>query len=367
MKIKLLLGLILLSSRVSQAQPERLIYHEIQTDETGKIIPWYSKEPGKAYSHVIQSVWHFWDTIRVDMNGLPYYMNHQVWQPDYNDPRGLGGDQIQMALSSWRLLYAYTGEMRLRENMKFMADYYISHGFSSPVCKWPNIPYPYNTLVYSGIYDGDMVIGRDYTQPDKAGSLGIEFVRLFKMMSSERYPNTTDRLYLDAAIGIANTLAKKTIEGDENNSPLPFKVNALTGELGQLLTSTRNGRDTTLSSYTSNWSGTMELFLELIKLNKGDVVLYQQAFDKILAWMKEYPLKNNKWGPFFEDVPGWSDTQINAITFAQFMMDHQEYFPNWKKDVVGIFDWVYKILGNKTWEKYGVIVVNEQNSISGTR
>jgi hypothetical protein len=78
--------------------------------------------------------------------------------------------------------------------------------------------------------------------------------------------------------------------------------------------------------------------------------------------MKKYPLKNNKWGPFFEDVPGWSDTQINAITFAQFMMNHQEYFPDWKNEVEGIFKWVYKTLGNHKWEKYGVVVVNEQTA-----
>lgn len=78
--------------------------------------------------------------------------------------------------------------------------------------------------------------------------------------------------------------------------------------------------------------------------------------------MKNYPLKTNKWGPFFEDIPGWSDTQINAVTFAQFMMNHTEYFPEWENEVKGIFDWVYKTLGNKEWEKYGVIVVNEQTA-----
>ena len=78
--------------------------------------------------------------------------------------------------------------------------------------------------------------------------------------------------------------------------------------------------------------------------------------------MKTYPLKNNKWGPFFEDIPGWSDTQINAITFAQFMMKNPDLFPNWKQEVSGIFDWVYSVLGNKKWAKYGVTVVNEQTA-----
>jgi hypothetical protein len=169
-------------------------------------------------------------------------------------------------------------------------------------------------------------------------------------------------VYHETAVKIANTLAKHTIDGDENNSPLPFKVNALTGEPGQLLSNTGDGSQTQLSTYTTNWTGTMELFLELIKMNKGDIVLYRSAFDKIMSWMKKYPLANNKWGPFFEDVPGWSDTQINAVTFAQFIMNHREYFPDWKNNVKSIFDWVYKTLGNRKWEKYGVVVINEQTA-----
>jgi hypothetical protein len=76
--------------------------------------------------------------------------------------------------------------------------------------------------------------------------------------------------------------------------------------------------------------------------------------------MKKYPLQNNRWGPFFEDVQGWSDTQINATTFARFIMEHREYFPQWKQDVQSIFSWTYKTLGNDSWKKYGVTVVNEQ-------
>jgi len=344
------------------AQTEKLIYHNIKTDTAGNIIPWSHDEPGKAWSHVIQLVWNFWDTMRVDMNGIPYYMNHQVWKPKMNDPRGLGGDQFGMALSSWRLLYAFTGNERIKENMKFIADYYLTHGLSPSSATWADIPYPYNTLVYSGIYDGDMIIGKDYTQPDKAGSFGIELVRLYKMTSIERYPNITDDVYLSAAVKIASTLAKHVIDGDENNSPLPFKVNAITGEAGKLKNNNRDGKDAGLSSYTTNWSGTLELLLELQALNAGDTELYKRAFDKIINWMKKYPLQNNKWGPFFEDIPGWSDTQINAITFAQFMMNHQEYFSDWKRDVKKIFDWVYQKVGNEKWKKYGVTVVNEQTA-----
>ncbi len=361
--VKKLLSAALLSVVMqASAQDSILIYHEIRKDLSGAILPWYNEEPGKSYNHVIQLVWHFWDTMRTDMNGLPYYMNHQVWKPGMNDPRGLGGDQIQMALSSWRLLYAYTGNERIKENMRFLADYYITNGFSPSHFKWANIPFPYNSLIYSGKYDGDMVIGKDFTQPDKAGSLGIELVNLYKMLSKERYPNATDRLYLQKAMEIANTLAANVSMGDDDRSPLPFKVNARTGEPGKLKDNAGSGKDANFSVYTTNWSGTLELFLELIHMKNGNISSYQKAFDTIINWMKKYPLQNNRWGPFFEDIPGWSDTQINAITFAQFMMNHPQYFPEWKKDVKEIFDWVYEKLGNKTWEKYGVVVVNEQTA-----
>jgi hypothetical protein len=246
--------------------------------------------------------------------------------------------------------------------MKFIADYYLMHGFSSATDDWADIPYPYNTKVYSDIYDGDMIIGKNYTQPDKAGSFGIELLRLYKMTNKERYPNISDDEYLSAAVKIANTLAKHTKDGDENASPMPFKVNAVTGEVGKLLNNNRSEEHIGLSNYTTNWSGTLELFLELQQLNVGEVQLYKQAFDKIINWMKKYPLQNAKWGPFFEDIPGWSDTQINAITFTQFMMNHPEYFPNWKTEVKNFFDWVYEKLANEQWKKYGVIVVNEQTA-----
>jgi hypothetical protein len=348
--------------KVKVLDEKLLLYHKVCLNEADQtILPWYSPDAGKAFDFVINRVWNFWFTMRDDKNGLPYYMNHQVWRPDYNDRRGIGGDQFSMALSSWNLYYDYSGSEAAREEMKFIADYYLTHSLSPSDALWPDLPYPYNTLIYSGIYDGDMILGKDFTQPDKAGSFGLELVKLYEK-SSGSDPNITDKRYLEAAVKIANTLAGHVIQGDENNSPLPFKVNAITGKTGRLINTSGDGKPDQLSCFTTNWSGTMELFLYLINLKAGETEKYKKAFSTIIDWMKKYPLKNNKWGPFFEDVPGWSDTQINAVTFAQFMMNHSEYFPDWKQDVKKIFDWVYATLGNKTWERFGVIVVNEQTA-----
>ena len=346
-----LLLLCIFTTGFSQ-QKEILIYHPVRTDKSGKIVPWFNDNPGTSYSHIINLVWNFWDTMRKDMNGLPYYMNHQVWNPQFNDPRGIGGDQFAMALSSWRLYYAYSGNERVKANMYFIADYYLTHGLSAANAKWPDLPFPYNMFIYSGLYDGDMRAGKDVLQPDKAGSFALELVHLYKISENP--------LYLQAAVKIANTLSSHIQNGNINYSPLPFKVNPYTGSIPLLRDHEFTGTWIDTAGYTSNWAPTMQLFLDLIELKKGETNSYQAGFDTMLSWMKQYPMKENKWGPFFEDVDWWSETQINAMTFARFIMEHRQYFPEWKNDVLKIINWSHKNFANDKWKKYGVIVTNEQ-------
>ncbi|MEP7111619.1 MAG: hypothetical protein ABI760_26725, partial [Ferruginibacter sp.] len=205
---------------------DSIVYHPVRIDQNGNILPWYSSNPGESYDYVLSRVWNFWKNMESDSNGQKYYMNHQVWSPGH-DKRGLGGDQLMMALSSWDLYYNYTGDESLIENMKYMADYYLAHSLSSPGSQWPDLPYPYNMVVESGIYDGDMILGKNYLQPDKAGSFGYELVHLYKKTGNEKY--------LKAAINIANTMAEKVKPGDEDKSPWPFKVDAENGETGILV------------------------------------------------------------------------------------------------------------------------------------
>ncbi len=327
-------------------------YHPVRINKADRsILPWFSADKGESYDTCLMLVWNFWKNMETDSNGLKYYMNHQVWKPEH-DMRGLGGDQINMALSSWTLLYAYTGYPEIIENMRYQADTYLERSLSSENDKWPFIPYPYNTDIHSGIYDGDMRNGKWITQPDKAGNFGYELVNLYKI--------TGDTKYLDAAKRIAATLVKYVQKGDSERSPLPFRVNAKTGEAGILFNNNGSGKPVQSALYTSNWTCTMLLFDEMGKFDPSRKNIYDSAFGTILTWMKEYPLKLNKWGPFFEDIPGWSDTQTNAISFAQFIIEHKNLFPEWKKEVKGIFDWTYKELGNHEYEKCKVTVMNEQ-------
>jgi hypothetical protein len=320
---------------------EELTYHDIKTDAQGKVLPWYSSNPGKSYDDAINRVWLFWKNMERCRNGVPYYLQHQVWSPK-GDKRGLGGDQISMALSSWNLLHAYSGDRAVVENMIFIADYWLDHGFSGKDALWPNLPYPYNTELHSGRYDGDMAAGKGYLQPDKAGSFGAELVMLYKITGNSRY--------LDAATAIADTLAAKVAPGDADHSPWPFRVHATTGE-----TPTK-----VFGAYTSNWTGTIRLFDDLIAMKRGDAHKYRQARDMATAWLKQYPMRMNKWGPFFEDVTTWSNTQINADTLAMYILEHPEWSPDGQCDARAILNWSQTEFGNKGWVRYGVVPIDEQ-------
>ena len=339
------------TSRADQASDRIIGYHEVKVDSSGKIAPWYGSSPAEDYDHVIRLIWNFWRDMRACPNGVPTYLQHQVWKPQDVDKRGLGGDQINMALSSWDLLFNYLGDEKVKANMVLMADYWLQHGMTKPSDRWANLPYPYNTVLHSGQYDGDMRAGKNFLQPDKAGSFGAELVMLYK--------KTGDPKYLTAAVGIADSLAAHVQPGDAQNSPWPFRVNALTGQVHQV--KTKDGR-TISASYTSNWTPTLRLFEGLIALKRGNVAEYQKTSRIVSTWLKQYPLETNKWGPFFEDIPtsDYSDTEINADTMAYFLLDHPDWAPHAKEMAGKALEWSYQTFQNHEFEKWGVIPINEQ-------
>ncbi len=337
----------------SDKTPDNYIgYHEVKTDPSGKIVPWFGSGPSESYDHVVRLVFRFWMNMRKCPNGVPYYLQHQVWKPEQDDPRGLGGDQIPMALSSWNLLHGYLGDPAIVDNMKLMADYWLRHGMSAPDLLWPNLPYPYNLEVHSGVYDGDMRGGKGVLQPDKAGSFAAELTTLFKI--------TGDSRYLDAAVRIADTLASQVKAGDADHSPWPFRVNAATGAVSR---QTKNGT-TFVASYTTNYTGALRTFADLMALKRGDHRAYAKASTLVRAWIKQYPLKTNKWGPFFEDIPtaDYSDTEINADTMAMYILEHPDWDLKWQEQAKAILDWSYQTFANHDYSKWGVTLINEQTA-----
>ncbi len=303
-------------------------YHKIETDTNG-IRPWYdAAHLGRSYDHVLDLVWNYWKNLPTMPNGHRYYVQFRIANaPDQlkgADEGGLGGDQIAMAMASWRLYYAYSGNKELIADMKYMADTYLELGLSPADYSWSNITYPCN--INAGIepgkaetggaiplvYNGDTRDGLGVTQPDKAGSFAYELVMLYEMTGETRY--------LNAAKKMAATLASKVLPGDIKRAPLPFKVNAKTGEV--------------VAPYTSNWVSTIKLFEELTRLGEGS---YIDEATTIKKFLKNVVIPNHKYGPFFEDIIGYSETSINAVTLAMFILQQEDAWgTDWQEDVKNI-------------------------------
>ncbi len=320
-----------------------LVYHNIVTDGVGKILPWYSSDLGTSYDHVINLVWNYWVSMPNMSNGIPKYLQHRM----ASNNGSIGGDQLSMALSSWQLLYQYSGNQSVLNNMTYIADFYLDHGLSSSTSLWPNLPYPSNqdgiNPVTPTFYNGDLIAGVGVTQPDKAGAFGAELVTLYKITGTQKY--------LDAAVAIANTLASKTTVGNATVSPLPYRVNATTGVV--------------LDAYTSNWTGTLRLFDGLIALNQGNVSSYSNARTLISNWLKTYPMVTHAWGPFFEDITGYSDTEVNADTLATYILENPSWDTTWQVDARNILNSTATQFGDPNWDgvnwsSYGVLPIDEQ-------
>jgi hypothetical protein len=233
--------------------------------------------------------------------------------------------------------------------MIYSTDIYLANSLSLPTDSWPDIPYPSNyTNSGAAQYDGDYLLGKNYTQPDKAGSFGAELITLYKI--------TGDAKYLNAAIKIANTLATNVQPGDAVLSPYRFKLNAVDG------TPAANGVSVPGLAYCANLAPTLRLFEELSAHSWGNTVLYDTAYATIKRWIIKYPLQNGNWGNFFENIAFISNAETNAVTMAQYILEHPGWSNTYNQDGRKIMDATLALLGSHAYDTVGVIPIFEQTA-----
>jgi hypothetical protein len=97
-------------------------------------------------------------------------------------------------------------------------------------------------------------------------------------------------------------------------------------------------------------------------MGRGRVADYERARRLVGGWLQKHPLKSQRWGPFFEDINIYSDTQINAGTMALYILENPGWMPDGLAAVRRILDWGNAKFGNPTWARYGVLATNEQTA-----
>lgn len=323
--------------------------HPIAVDSSGRIIPWTS-DPQRGFGEVVSLAWDYLQRrVPTDPGtGKPAYFSQSYLNPDTqgmagwpHNPAGLYAMLVESALG----YYAYSGDFGPVSVAESVARWQIEHGLTAANAAWASVPYASGdagSLTYGGASYGNtsgVGDGQGYIEPDKVGQLGYAWMQLFDQ--------TGDARYRDAAIAAANALAGHVRSGTSTQSPWPFRVQAATGAVRE--------------DYCANVIDPIRLFDALLTNGLGDTAAYQRARTMAWSWLMTYPMTNNVWANYFEDVPVQGDlsnvTQMNALMTARYLLDHSEADPNWEGHVRGIIDWVERTFGETA---YGAEVIREQ-------
>jgi hypothetical protein len=337
---------------VSTVDEPTIAGRPVALDTQYKLLPWpMPDDSGYSYSSHFLSQWTIvWDQF--NRQRLPYFyccfdFDRTTYEltPDPNWVNSTGYLRAMMQGFIERL-YPYTGDPHTLEFLQNFVDYELENGTTPENYAWSQVPYP-SANPGSRKYTGWSNHGEDFIEPHVVGEDGYAYLRLYEMTGNTKY--------LRAAIRCAAALVKNFKRGDEKNSPWPFRCLARNGALSP-------GKG--LSPYSANVVEPIMLFDELIRIGEGDVAGYKVTRAGAWAWLMKYPMKNNVWVGYFEDVGPGMENRNNVIPLelARYVLLHPEKDPDWREHARKLIEWVKT---TPRWPKYivhGAMVTTEQGS-----
>jgi hypothetical protein len=337
---------------VSTVDEPTIAGRQVALDSEGKLLPWPIPEStGYSYSAYFLSQW----TIVLDQYNrqrLPYYyccfdFDRTTFEliPDPSWVNSTGYLRAMMEGFMERL-YPYTGDPRTLEFLENFVDYELENGLTPAGYAWAQVPYP-SANPGSKRYTGWSQHGEDFVEPHVVGEDGYSYLRLYEMTGNTKY--------LRAAIRCAEALVKNFKPGDENHSPWPYRCHARDGSL-------QDGKG--MFPYSANVVEPIMLLDELVRLDQGDVTSFKKVRAGAWSWLMKYPMHNNVWVGYFEDVQGSMDNmnQVIPLEFARYILLHPEKDSEWREHARQLIDWVKT---TPKWPKYmvhGAMVTTEQGS-----
>jgi hypothetical protein len=324
----------------------------VALDARGKLLPWPMPDNiGYSYSSHVLSQWTIlWD--QYNRQRLHYY--HCCFDIDRNtyelipDQKWANSTGYLRAMLQGFIerLYPYTGDARMLTFLEDFFDYELEHGTTPVDYAWAGVPYA-SADPGARDYKGWSSHGIDYIEPHVVGEDGYAYLRLYEMTGNTKY--------LQAAIRCANALVKNYKKGDETHSPWPVRCYAKDG-------STRGEKP--MGPYSANVIEPIMLFDELIRLQQGSVADYARTRRNAWLWFQTYPLVNNVWVGYFEDVvPSMENmNQVIPLEFARYVLLHPDKDPQWRQHARKLIEWVKS---TPKWPKYivhGATVTTEQGN-----
>ena len=339
------IAFLALACTVAAFPCDTLNTHTVVLDKDGKLLSWEQPQD-QAFSRVTRLAWDYLlHTEPNGSNGLKAHLTNCCMQDDGvrvksdwpHDPASTYAAFVDSAVA----YYAYSGDTQVLKLVQQMLDYQLQHGMTPAKWDWGGVPFASSNggaSEYTGANDwrycpvegefracgtGD---GRDVIEPDKVGELGMGFLRFYELAG--------DAKYRQAAIVCADVLAHHVRPGDFDHSPWPFRVNAETSKV----------RD----EYSSNVIGAIRLLDELLRLKVGDTTAYQKARDTAWKWMMAFPIQNDRWISYFEDVPTYRPSQppnfnqYSPMETARYILLHPQFDPAWQTHVSHLVQLVEK-------------------------
>ena len=350
------LGLILTASLAhgpGQAHAQTLDTHPVRLDAGGKLLSWVTPQT-RAYDRVMFMSWDLLkNKIPIDpANGLKLFYTHCDYDPItlgvYVAPNNAGSKNAMLSDAAL-MYYAYSGDHEVIDLVRGLLDYHLDHGITPADYDWAKVPWSTGAGGSTTYGNDDHIEGVGVLEPDKIGELGYHgFLRFYEL--------TGDTRYRDTAIDCANALVSHVRTGNASQSPWPFRVYAQTGDLA--------GED-----YCADVIAPIRLFDELIRLGLGDIAGYQATRQIAWDWLMAYPMVNNVWASYFEDIPAVLDlSNLNQYApgqTARYLLEHPESDPNWQVHASGLIDWIETRFGGtdsgEPGLQYGARVISEQD------
>lgn len=348
------------------AEEATLAGHGVVLDREGKLLSWVQPQEA-AYGTVARLAWERLLTgFPTEENGLPTWLSYCCFDGETlrggawpHNPASFYAGLAQGAAA----YHAYSGDRRVIDFMRRVLDYQLAHGTtpSDAAWEWPSVPYAsadHGAIRYRGAHDfryadpketvprlgrGD---GYGVIEPDKLGELGLGYLTLWKI--------TEDARYRDAALACARSLARHVRPGDAEKSPWPFRVVAETGFVRE--------------EYCANVGPAIQLFDELAAAGIGELEDWRRARRTAWDWLVAYPLANDVWANYFEDV-FWLPRPTNVNQYAsgelaRYVLEHPDRDPAWREHASHLIAWMERTFGGDTAKEkglqWGATTISEQ-------